>query len=170
MASFSPIPEQIEVAELLAEKAAGDLLVAKKLAPYPDIDDDAIGFHTQQAVEKALKVGLTLRGTDYPKTHDIDFLLALLGESELSDELMDAGWLTPWGAKFRYDDAPLDTLNRNRAIAIAETAVTWCQDLITEVAPKPGADGGDDNPPPPPPPVPGLGRPETLGGSRGKGE
>ena len=54
-----PTPEQIEVAELLAEKAGGDLLVAKKLEPYTDIDDDAIGFHAQQAVEKALKASLT---------------------------------------------------------------------------------------------------------------
>jgi hypothetical protein len=37
MAKSSPIPEQIEVAELLAGKAASDLLVVRKLAPDPEV-------------------------------------------------------------------------------------------------------------------------------------
>lgn len=37
MAKSSPIPEQIEVAELLAGKAAGDLLVTQKLAHDPEV-------------------------------------------------------------------------------------------------------------------------------------
>ena len=135
MAKSSPIPEQLEVAELLASKAAGDLLVAQKLAPDPEVDDDPVGFHAQQAVEKALKVSLTLRGTDYPKTHDLDFLVALAGKNEIAlpAGMADVGWLTPWAAEFRYDDAPLDTtLDRDQAIEISEMAVTWCRDLIAE--------------------------------------
>jgi HEPN domain-containing protein len=135
MAKSSPIPEQIEVAELLASKAAGDLLVAQKLAPDPEIDDDPIGFHAQQAVEKALKVALTLRGVDFPKTHDLDYLTTLADQNsvEVASDLASVGWLTPWAAELRYDDAPLDTLDRNRAIEIAETAVAWSQELIAEV-------------------------------------
>jgi HEPN domain-containing protein len=137
MAKSSPIPEQIEVAELLAGKAAGDLLVAQKLAPDPELLDDPIGFHTQQAVEKALKVGLTLSGTDYPKTHDLDFLVALSNENgiDLPTEMGHIGWLTPWAAEFRYDDAPLESLDRNRAIALAEFAVEWCRELIPDGGP-----------------------------------
>lgn len=166
-----PISEQIEVAALLTENAAGNLLVAKKVAPYADIGDDPVGFHAQKAVERALKVSLTLRGVDYPKTRDIAFLLTLVvnSEIELPDERMDAGWLTPWGAEFRYEEAPLGTLDRDHAIAVAETAVTWCQDLIARVASRLDFDKGD-NPPPPPSPVPGLGRPETRGGLRGRSE
>lgn len=94
--------------------------------------DDPVGFHAQQPVEKALKVGLTLRGVDYPKTHDLDFLAALAGknEVELPTEMASAGWLTPWAAEFRYDDAPLETLDRSRALALAEFAVEWCRELI----------------------------------------
>jgi len=92
MAKSSPIPEQIEVAELLAGKAAGDLLV-QKLSPDPEVDDDPVGFHAQQAIEKALKVALTLNGVDFPKTHDLDFLLALANrnEIELPTELAQVG-------------------------------------------------------------------------------
>jgi HEPN domain-containing protein len=134
MAKSSPIPEQIEVAELLAGKAASDLLVVQKLGPDPEVADDPVGFHAQQAVEKALKVALTLSGTDYPKTHDLDFLVALSNESEidLPPEIGQAGWLTPWAAEFRYDDAPLESLDRNRAVALAELAVDWCRELIPE--------------------------------------
>lgn len=74
MAASSHSPEQLEVAELLARRAAGDLRVARKLSPDPEIDEGAIGFHAQQAVEKALKVALTLKGSDFPKTHDLDSL------------------------------------------------------------------------------------------------
>lgn len=134
MAKSSPIPEQIEVAELLAGKAAGDLLVTQKLAPDPEVNDDPVGFHAQQAVEKALKVALTLSGVDYPKTHDLDFLAALASknEIELPIEIADAGWLTPWAAEFRYDDAPLETLDRAQALALAEFAVEWCRERIPE--------------------------------------
>ncbi|HEX3733995.1 MAG TPA: HEPN domain-containing protein [Solirubrobacterales bacterium] len=77
MAGSSLSPEQLEVAELLARRAAGDLKVAQKLSPDPEIDEGAIGFHAQQAVEKALKVALTLGGIDFPKTHDLEFLVGL---------------------------------------------------------------------------------------------
>jgi HEPN domain-containing protein len=136
MARSLPIPEQIEVAELLAGKAAGDLLVTQKLAHDPEVKDDPIGFHAQQAVEKALKVGLTLHGVDYPKTHDLDFLAALASknEVELPPEIANASWLTPWAAEFRYGDAPLDTLDRDSAVALAEFAVEWCRELIPETS------------------------------------
>lgn len=48
-----PTPEQIEVAERLARI---DLATAEKLAPDPEMDDRPVGFHAQQAVEKAVKV------------------------------------------------------------------------------------------------------------------
>lgn len=60
-----PTPEQIEVAELLARHAKGDLTVAEKIAPDPEVEDGPVGFHAQQAVEKALKVALTLNGVDF---------------------------------------------------------------------------------------------------------
>lgn len=143
MAKSSPTPEQLEVAELLAGKAAGDLVVAQKLVHDPEVDDDPIGFHSQQAVEKALKVALTLQGIDFPKTHDLDYLTMLADRNsvEVSAEITSAGWLTPWAAEFRYDDAPLEALDRERAIEITEKAVAWCQELVAaarDVAVEPG--------------------------------
>jgi HEPN domain-containing protein len=129
-------PEQIEVAESLARLAQIDLATTEKLAPDPEIDDRPVGFHAQQTVEKAVKVALTLEGVDFPKTHDLEYLLTLAAKHSiaLDSELESASWLTPWAAEFRYDDAPIETLDRKRAIAVANVAVIWCQELIAELA------------------------------------
>lgn len=129
-----PTPEQIEVAESLARLAAIDLATAEKLAPDPEIDDRPVGFHAQQAVEKAVKVVLMLDGIDFPKTHDLEYLIVLAEKQSIAmeAEVKSASWLTPWAAEFRYDDAPIETLDRKRAIAVANVAVTWCHELLDE--------------------------------------
>lgn len=131
-----PTPEQIEVAEGLAKLAQIDLATAEKLAPDPEIDDRPVGFNAQQAVEKALKVALTLEGVDFPKTHDLEYLIELAGKHSIATEpeLKSASWLTPWAAEFRYDDAPIETLDRKRAIAVAKGAVNWCRELLEDLA------------------------------------
>lgn len=48
-------PEHREVAGILLEKARADLSAARTLAATANQDDHIIGFHLQQAVEKALK-------------------------------------------------------------------------------------------------------------------
>ena len=143
---FLPTPEQIEVAEGLARLAQIDLETAEKLAPDPEMDDRPVGFHAQQAVEKAVKVALTLKGIDFPKTHDLEYLIGLAGKHSIAmePEVESASWLTPWAAEFRYDDAPIETLDRKRAIASANAAVTWCQELIANLA-SPAAEPSDSD-------------------------
>lgn len=90
-----------------------------------------------------MKVALTLKGVDFPKTHDLEFLLTLAGKHSiaLEPDFESASWLTPWAAEFRYDDAPIETLDRTRAVATAHAAVSWCQGLIADlVSPAPEAD------------------------------
>jgi len=94
-------PEQIEVAGSLARLAAIDLATAEKLAPDPEMDDRPVGFHAQQAVEKAVKVALMLKGIDFPKTHDLEYLIVLAEKHSIAmePELESASWLTPWAAE-----------------------------------------------------------------------
>lgn len=134
-----PTPEQIEAAGSLARLAGIDLATAEKLAPDPDLDDRPVGFHAQQAVEKAVKVALMLEGIDFPKTHDLEYLIVQAGKHSIAmaPELESASWLTPWAAEFRYDDAPIEVLDRRRAIAVANTAVSWCQELVEDLADPP---------------------------------
>ncbi|HEX3909178.1 MAG TPA: HEPN domain-containing protein [Solirubrobacteraceae bacterium] len=44
------------------------------LAAASDIADGAVGFHAQQAVEKALKTAIVLTETELPRTHDLEQL------------------------------------------------------------------------------------------------
>jgi hypothetical protein len=48
----------------------------------------------------------------------------------MEPELESASWLTPWAAEFRYDDAPIETLDRKRAITVARFAVDWARELL----------------------------------------
>lgn len=79
-------------------------------------------------------MALTLEGVDFPKTHDLEFLVGLAGRHsiEVPDDVAAAGWLTPWAAEFRYDDEPLHSLDRGIALGIAGEAVAWCEKLLAE--------------------------------------
>ena len=131
MGESSPSPEQIEVAGLLVRRAQSDLRACHRLADDPEMDDDVVGFHAQQAVEKSVKAALVLHGIDFPKTHDLDFLLARAEGRGLliPKQIEDAEWLTPWAAQLRYDEAaaPLD---RRAAIEAATSAVDWARSLL----------------------------------------
>ncbi len=50
-----PTPEQREYAELLLERAKSDLGALRVLMADEGMLDDVVGFHAQQAIEKALK-------------------------------------------------------------------------------------------------------------------
>lgn len=93
-------------ARLLLRKAAQDLAVLDKLIDDPAIDDETLGFHAQQAAEKAIKALLALAGCDYPRSHNIGLLLDLLHSQGIgvpgnADALAAR---TPFGTLFRYDD------------------------------------------------------------------
>jgi HEPN domain-containing protein len=75
---FSPSPEQIEYADLLLRRANGDLQACRVLSDNADIDDNIVGFHAQQAVEKAMKVVLVLADANLPLSHDLKFLARIL--------------------------------------------------------------------------------------------
>ena len=45
---------------MLLRRANGDLSVCRALGADMEVDDGPIGFHAQQAVEKALKIALVL--------------------------------------------------------------------------------------------------------------
>lgn len=102
---LSPSPEQVEYAEMLQRLATGDLYAIQKLADDADVDDYIIGFHAQQVVEKALKVALVLVGSELPRTHDLELLVAGRGGwDNVPDELSGINWLTPRTAELRYDE------------------------------------------------------------------
>ena len=75
-----PAPEQITaVVREWTAKAEADLKVAEHLLhENADWAVDAICFHAQQCVEKYLKALLVRENIDFPKTHDLEAVVALL--------------------------------------------------------------------------------------------
>lgn len=124
--------EHHEVAGLLLQKAREDLSAAQVLAATENQADHVIGFHLQQAVEKALKAVLALRAIEIPRSHDLGYLVERLEglEEELPQAVVSSDWLTPWGVLFRYDDDPAISLDRDLALEAATAAVGFAEQVI----------------------------------------
>jgi HEPN domain-containing protein len=91
--------------EVLLRKARQDELVLERLLDDQEVDDDTLGFHAQQAVEKMLKAVLASRGVEYPRTHNLRVLIELLAQGgvQLPEALSEITRLTQFGTTFRYD-------------------------------------------------------------------
>jgi len=76
------MPEREKIQSVAREwvgKAENDLKAAAQIMKLADdCPTDTVCFHAQQCVEKYVKALLTMNGTDFPKTHDLDRLIALL--------------------------------------------------------------------------------------------
>jgi HEPN domain-containing protein len=64
-----------DLARVLARKAEGDAKAMRRLASDPEIDDAAVGFHAQQAIEKWMKAVIAFHGERFDKKHDLGLLL-----------------------------------------------------------------------------------------------
>jgi HEPN domain-containing protein len=93
-----------KTALMMLELASDDLTVLEEMSGSSRISDRAFGFHAQQAVEKALKAWLAFAGVDYPKTHDLAELLALLLErgQPIPDAFRRLDCLTDFAVLIRY--------------------------------------------------------------------
>ena len=130
-----PRPEHIGLAELLLRKAEADLAAARTLALDTREHDEAVGFHAQQAVEKAMKAVLASADVATPRTHDLAFLIELLGEQPIAmpAPLTESDWLSPWAVATRYDDVD-EPLDDSAALELAQTAIDWAADQIARAA------------------------------------
>jgi HEPN domain-containing protein len=121
-----------DVAARFARKARSDEIALDKLADDPDVPDDLIGFHAQQALEKLLKAALAYAGVAPPRIHDLGELLTLLGDAGLSPpvSVSDARALVPWAVDFRYDDVLEERLDRRAACETVEKVRAWVDELL----------------------------------------
>ncbi len=96
------------------------------------IADAVLGFHAQQAVEKALKALLVNSGWELRRTHDLWFLLQQAAglDIQLPDLAASAHWLTPWAVELRYDEFADEPLDRDHALATATEAVEFADRSI----------------------------------------
>lgn len=117
------------IAELLRRKAQGDFNAAVVLA-NPDLlmDDETVGLHLQQAVEKGAKALLAERGIKYPFTHDIAVLLQLLAAHgcSLPERFADLDTLTLFATQGRHERVvPAGALDRPTFVDLVRDFLAW---------------------------------------------
>ena len=61
-------------------------------------------MQSQPAVAKFLKALLVYQNVDFPRNHDIDFLLKQCQKIDTNDFNIDLGSLSVYGLKLRYPD------------------------------------------------------------------
>jgi HEPN domain-containing protein len=107
--------------------AREDLASAEALDREERISDAPVGFHAQQAVEKALKAAIANRDEEFPFTHDIGLLMQLCQDAglELPADLADADRLTPYAAAIRYGLGDPGAVATPDALRWGALAVEW---------------------------------------------
>ena len=123
----------------MGRESGGDLEAAGKPAPSVAAGirlREIVGFHCQRTVEKYLKVLLTFYQIEFPKTHEIERLLALVSSAnpEAADPLGCTKWLGPFAVDIRYpgDGAEMLPGDEVRAVEIARFAKTVVLRVLDE--------------------------------------
>jgi HEPN domain-containing protein len=122
-----------EQARLLLHKARQDRVIVSRSGSDPEIADEIVGFHVQQAAEKCMKAVLCARGIAYRRTHDLQELHDLLEDAGITlpgavRELVD--W-SPFAVAYRYDDWPTsDPVDRARADQLVHNAIAWTENEL----------------------------------------
>ncbi len=129
-----PSPEARELALLLVRKAEGDEGLLDKLLDDPDVHDDILGFHAEQAVEKRLKAVLALHEIGYERTHSISYLTSLLEhhEIELPGGREQIEKLTPWAVAARYESTFEEVLDRAFVKEQVSAVRDWSERLLSD--------------------------------------
>jgi hypothetical protein len=124
---------------VLLELATADEFAARSLLPIEGITDGVLGFHAQQAVEKALKAVLAVNGVEFPYSHDLNGLLGLCRKNDIDipDDLAGVGHLSVFAVRLRYDASPAAHLDRSQGLAWAAAAIRWARAQLEAAQPPP---------------------------------
>jgi|MudIll2142460700_1097286.scaffolds.fasta_scaffold174925_3 HEPN domain-containing protein len=101
----------------------------------PEVLFEDLCFDAEQAAEKAIKAVLVMRGSRFPKTHDLAELLDLVTATGVvvPPEVLEAKRLTPYAVAGRYPGVSEDASEQDyrEALEAAEKAVAWAEGLVT---------------------------------------
>ena len=119
----------LEEAHRLLRLALRDSDTFELLLPLPKATMAAIGFHAQQAVEKALKAVCTLRNIEVRRTHDLAALAQTLVVDgvRLPISVDEFRTLNPFAVEYRYDDEITSPMTREELKNIVAKVLAWTQ-------------------------------------------
>jgi len=131
-----------EHARLLLTKAKDDAFMMHQLHGHPKAPRWGVGFHAQQAVEKAIKSVLASAGVAFPFTHDLTLLINLLRANDLPlpTDVENLHILTAFATVFRYDaigqESELDPLLEGQQIPdLIEHTLAWAESIVNQDGP-----------------------------------
>ena len=87
-------------------------------------------FHAQQTAEKAIKAVLIANDVNFPKTHNIEFLLSLLPDDISCATLPENGYkLTGYATIFRYpgEEEPMTEEDFHEFLILAHEILAWAK-------------------------------------------
>lgn len=122
-----------ELARRFLTLADRDLRAFRKLSDDQEIDDEIVGFHAQQAVEKCLKAVLAKHRVEVRKTHDLQVLIELLAQNNLPSPPLREGidTLGPFAVELRYDLMVTEPLDREQARKVTESVRRWAEQQLS---------------------------------------
>ncbi len=124
--------QPVDLARRFLAMAERDIKAFQKLSEDPEIDDEIVGFHAQQAVEKCLKAILSLHQVPFRRTHHLDELVDLLKDQNkpLPPDVEPLEVLNPFAIRLRDDFAESGALDRRQARRIIEAVQRWTLEQI----------------------------------------
>lgn len=124
--------QPIDLARSYLKLADRDIKALALLIHAQEIDDETVGFHAQQAVEKCLKAVLAVSSIPFRKTHDLHELMDLLLDNKKTlppnTEQLDA--LNPYAVLMRYDFVELKGFDRGTAYDLVMSVRKWAEQQI----------------------------------------
>ena len=117
-----------------------------KILVEADADQEAIGFHAQQALENALKGWISALDGAYKNEHDIANLAGIVRRHEREMDT-DAGerlaWLSKYAVKYRYEGVKVEIADRFELLRVATETVNAIINRIRQLSgPEPPDSGG----------------------------
>lgn len=122
-----------ELARRFLALADRDIRAFRKLSDDPEIDDEVVGFHAQQGVEKCLKAVLAQHRVEVRKTHDLQVLIELLIQNNLPSPPLREGIdaLGPFAVELRYDLMATEPLEREQARKVVDSVRRWAEQQLS---------------------------------------
>jgi HEPN domain-containing protein len=117
-------------------KAREDAAVIKRLVVGAPELTGPIGFHAQQAVEKAVKAVLVARGVRLVRTHNLERLSATCKAAGITVPVIktDLKALTAYAVEWRYVEADIElpSLDFDTLTEDIETVLAWAEREISK--------------------------------------
>ena len=119
----------VDLARRFLALADRDIRTLHLLIAAPDSDDQANGFHAQQAIEKCLKAVLVANQLTFRKTHDLSELLDILRDNgrTMPPNADSLDTLNPFAVTLRYDLFEAEPVNRDWVAQTVGSVRVWAE-------------------------------------------